>query len=119
MNVFKKTITLAAAVSLVCLSSAGAMAANKLIVKDSGGAADMFVVTDTGRIGVGTNNPTTSIQMQNTASTIPQFRGKYVGTTASGGAGFFGMHNTDAGAFLSARIVWHIFGADRKALVCI
>jgi hypothetical protein len=58
MKVMKKTFVLAAAVSLVCLSSAGAMAANKLIVKDSGGTNDKFVVTDLGYVGVGGVTPT-------------------------------------------------------------
>lgn len=89
----------AAALALVCISSLPAFAANKLIVKDSTGTTDKFVVTDTGRIGVGMNAPTTAIQMEgNSATSLPQFRGKYVGTTQSGGSGFFGMHNNDAGA---------------------
>jgi hypothetical protein len=53
MNGLKKTFAIAAAVSLVCLSSAGAIAANKLIVKDSTGTTDKFVVTDSGFVGIG------------------------------------------------------------------
>lgn len=63
MNVFRKTVTLAAAVSLVCLSSAGAMAADKLIVKDSAGTLNKFVVTDAGYIGVGGISPTMPLQI--------------------------------------------------------
>jgi hypothetical protein len=57
MKIMKKTFALAAAVSLVCLSSAGAMAANKLIVKGTDGTTDKYVVTDAGWIGSGTNAP--------------------------------------------------------------
>jgi hypothetical protein len=54
MNGIRKTFAIAAAVSLVCLSSVGAMAANKLIVMDSTGKVNKFMVTDSGYAGIGT-----------------------------------------------------------------
>jgi len=94
MNVFKKTVTLAAAVSLVCLSSAGAMAANKLIVKDSTGNTDKFVVTDTSRIGLGTSAPGAGIEI--VATTSPENMIKVQGNGTTQGAGFVGYTNKGA-----------------------
>jgi hypothetical protein len=63
MNGLKKTFAIVAAASLVCLSSAGAMAASKLIVKGTDGTTDKFVVTDTGYTGIGTSTPTYGLQI--------------------------------------------------------
>lgn len=108
-----KKIVVVLSVALVC-APMGAMAANKLIVKDTAGVNDVLVVTDTGRLGVGMNAPTTAIQMQGNATTLPQFRGRFIGTTASGGAGFYGMHNNDAGALPNAldRLGYFWFGSQ-------
>lgn len=111
----KRKVMLAVAASVVALMPVMAQAANKLIVKDATGTTDKFVVTDTGRIGVGMNAPTTAIQMEgNSATSLPQFRGKYVGTTPSGGSGFFGMHNNDGGALPNAldRLGYFWFGSQ-------
>lgn len=108
-----KKMAVVLSVALVC-APMGAMAAQKLIVKDSTGVNDVMVVTDTGRLGVGTGAPTTAIQMEGNATTLPQFRGRFVGTSASGGAGFFGMHNNAAGALPNAldRLGYFWFGSQ-------
>ena len=118
MNVFKKTVTLAAAVSLVCLSSAGAMAANKLIVKDAAGSVDKFVVTDAGRIGSGTNAPVAAIHVAGPTTQQSQILNQFTGTTtASGGGGFIGYHNNAAGGLPVAgdRLGYFLFGTMNGA----
>jgi hypothetical protein len=100
MNVFKKTVTLAAALSLVCLSSAGAMAANKLIVKDSGGTIDKFVVTDNGFIGSGTNAPAVAIHATGSNSSASQLRAHFNGSSAAGGGSFVMLHNNGSTSLL-------------------
>jgi len=97
MNVFKKTVTLAAAVSLVCLSSAGAMAANKLIVKDSAGSIDKFVVTDTGRIGLNTSSPTAAVHLNATDVGAAQMKIQYSGTNSPDAGGFIFSRNNASG----------------------
>jgi len=113
MNVFKKAVTLAAAVSLVCLSSAGAMAANKLIVKDSTGVTDKFVVTDAGFVGIG-KTPTVALDLVGLAGQS-RIVIQTLGTSNIGGGGFIGLHNNataDNSGFprLGDRIGFHLFG---------
>ena len=88
MKVLKKTFAVAAAVSLVCLSSVGAMAAQKLIVKDSTGTNDVFVVTDSGSIGIGTSAPAAAFHLVGTSINTTQFRSVMSGTTASDSSSF-------------------------------
>lgn len=78
--------------ALVCMSAASSFAANKLIVKDSTGTTDKFVVTDSGFIGSGTNAPTTSLEITGPASASRIIIGSQE-TTAAGGGGFIGVHN--------------------------
>jgi len=89
-------------------------AANKLVVRNADDSADAAVLTDSGRLGVGTNAPTTAIQMEGNATTLPQFRGRYVGTSQNGGAGFYGMHNNNGGALPSYldRLGYFWFGSQ-------
>ncbi len=79
MNGLRKTFAIAAAVSLVCLSSTGAMAANKLIVKDSTGVTDKFVVTDSGTIGIGTNAPGYALTVKGTTKALSSIFLAYTG----------------------------------------
>jgi len=118
MNVFKKTVTLAAAVSLVCLFSAGAMAANKLIVKDSTGATDMFVVTDAGLIGSGTNSPIAAFQAKGNTYPATQIVAHWNGVNAGidsryAGGGFMGLYNGNSNALplLNNRLGYFLFGS--------
>jgi hypothetical protein len=118
MNVFKKTVTLAAAVSLVCLSSAGAMAANKLIVKDTAGTNDKFVVTDTGLVGSGTNAPAGAFHAQGNTYPTTQVIAQWNGTLAQfGGGGFVGLYNNNGNALpLSKdRLGYFLFGTMNGA----
>jgi len=100
MNGLKKTFAIAAAVSMVGLSSVGAMAANKLIVKDSTPAAnDKFVVSETGTVGIGHNNPLSALHVTgtetlNTYDPTSQVRIRGVGAAAAfAGGGILGLHN--------------------------
>jgi len=54
-----KKLAVVLSVVLVC-APMGAMAANKLIVKDAAGTIDKMVVTDTGYIGIGTGTASTA-----------------------------------------------------------
>jgi len=119
MNIFKKTVTLAAAVSLVCLSAAGAMAANKLIVKDSTGVIDKFVVTDTGYTGIGTSTPVYGLQIVGsngnaTGLAVINDGGATYNTANSGGFQFIRNNPsaTNSGLPLSGdRLGYFTFGA--------
>jgi hypothetical protein len=91
MNGLRKTFAIAAAVSMVCLSATGAMAANKLIVKDSTGVTDKFVVTDTSRIGLGTSAPGAGIEI--VATTSPENMIKIHGNGTTQGGGIVGYTN--------------------------
>jgi len=59
-----KKLAIVLSVALVC-APMGAMAANKLIVKDATGVIDKMVVTDSGYIGIGSNAPTSAITIKN------------------------------------------------------
>jgi hypothetical protein len=118
MKIMKKTFALAAAVSLVCLSSAGAMAANKLIVKGTDGTTDKFVVTDTGRVGVGTNAPTVAIHAAGNSAAGAQYISQFTGTTTNaGGGGYIAYHNNAAGGLPVAgdRLGYILFGSMNGA----
>jgi hypothetical protein len=109
MKVMKKTFALAAAVSFVCLSSVGAMAANKLIVRDAGGTTDKFVVTDSGTIGAGTNAPTAGIHVKGAA--YPNNCIKAEGNETTQGAGFLGYIVRTAGwPIANDRLGFFLFG---------
>jgi len=97
MNGLKKTFTIVVAASLVCLSSAGAMAASKLIVKDSTGVTDKFVVTDTGYIGINTSTPTTALNMVGTSLSSTQLRVLLTSSTASDSGAFMFLRNNASG----------------------
>jgi hypothetical protein len=113
MNGLRKTFAIAAAVSMVCLSSAGAMAANKLIVKDSGGTLDKFVVTDAGQIGSGITTPASAFHAQGNAYNTTQVIAHWNGTLALyGGGGFVGMYNRTGNLLPLAndRLGYFLFG---------
>jgi len=107
MNGIKKTFAVAAAVSLVCLSSVGAMAANKLIVRNAGNTADAFVVTDSGYIGVG-GAPTFPFQITgagaNTTSSIYLINNGRTAVSASDSPGMYFMRNNVAAVGGIARV---------------
>jgi hypothetical protein len=116
MNGFKKTISIAAAVSLVCLSSVGAMAANKLIVMDGGGTVQKFVVTETGSVGIGTNGtiiPTRTLEGYGTNASILLQYNATPSTAHGGGGGALLYHNNNSGALPVQfdRLGYFFFGA--------
>jgi hypothetical protein len=110
MKIMKRTFALAAAVALVCLSSVGAMAANKLIVKGTDGTTDKFVVTDNGFIGVGMNTPAAGLNIVGSALSTSQIRSHFVGTNASGGGGLFFLHNNGTSAALTMPVTGNRLG---------
>lgn len=94
----KRKIMLAVAASVVALLPVMAQAANKLIVKDSTGATDKMVVTDTGYIGVGTNVPSASVNLVGAVNAAAQIQTHTNFTAADGGGSFVGLHNNAGGA---------------------
>lgn len=101
MKVIKKMFALAAAVSFVCLSAVGAMAADKLIVKDSTGNANKFVVTDSGYIGVGGVSPTMPLQIvgagaYSTTTLYLENTGRATGKTAVDAPHVYMLRSNDA-----------------------
>lgn len=106
-----KRFAIAFSVSLIC-APMGAMAADKLIVKDSAGTKDKFVVTDTNQVlkikdasgtidkmivtdsgFVGINTiPTVALHGKGNAAQS-QFRAHFNGLTSAGGGSFVMMHN--------------------------
>lgn len=92
-----KKLAIVLSVALVC-APMGAMAANKLIVKDSTGAIDQMVVTDTGYIGVGTNAPYSSLHMIGSTNAAAQVLTGTNYTGNGGGGSFIGIHNNAGGA---------------------
>jgi len=64
-----KKLAIVLSVALVC-APMGAMAANKLIVKDATGVIDKMVVTDTGYIGIGHSTPTWALHVIGSGSAV-------------------------------------------------
>jgi hypothetical protein len=95
----KATLAIAALLVAGALYPMTALGANKLIVKDSGGQVDKFVVTDTGTVGVGTNAPVSAVHVigsetLNAYDPTSQVRIHGVGTGAAfAGGGILGLHN--------------------------
>lgn len=107
-----KKLAIVLSVALVC-APMGAMAANKLIVRDATGVIDKMVVDDRGFIGSGTSAPVSAINIVGTTSAASQIVNQFSGTNASGGGGFIGYHNNAAGALPAAndRLGYFYFGA--------
>lgn len=89
-----KKLAIVLSVALVC-APMGAMAANKLIVKDATGTIDKMVVTDTGRIGIGGVGslnaggvPDAGLYVK--GAIYPENTIKVEGNAATGGAGYLG-----------------------------
>ncbi len=94
---FRGAITSLLVMVSVMAASGSAVAANKLIVQDNSVVpVDKFVVTDTGKIGVGTNAPNTAVHTSGGTFPDTQILSSYVGTGGANGA-------TGAGGFLAYR----------------
>lgn len=107
-----KKLAIVLSVALVC-APMGAMAANKLIVKDATGTIDKMVVTDAGTIGLGTSAPAGVIHSVGNSYATTQYVGQWIGTSNNGGAGFLGFHNNASLAPPNAldRIGYFMFGS--------
>ncbi len=86
-------ISLAVALALVVLVPLSAQAANKLIVMDSTGTVNKFVVTDTGYVGVGTAAPAAAVHVEGAATTDTLIISHFTGTTQGGGGNINLFHN--------------------------
>lgn len=94
-----KKLAIVLSVALVC-APMGAMAANKLIVKDATGVIDKMVVTDAGKIGINTSNPTYQFQIvgtgdPSTAAALIASPGRATGFLPSDSGGLSFMRNND------------------------
>jgi hypothetical protein len=86
----RSSIMVALLAAFVAAAPTGASAANKLIVQDNSVVpVDKFVVTDTGKIGVGTNTPATAVHTKGGTFADTQVLSHYVGTGDITGAGGF------------------------------
>jgi len=94
-----KKLAIVLSVALVC-APMGAMAANKLIVKDATGTIDKMVVTDSGFIGIGTNAPLVGLHAKGNSATLSQFRAHFNAASANGGGSFVMMHNNGSSTAL-------------------
>jgi hypothetical protein len=107
-----KKLVLAAAVGLVALVPMSAMAAQKLIVKDSTGTTNKFVITDnnspdpiglsapdSGFVGIGTAAPVTALQIKGTSTNAAQLQimQSLNGAGSNAGGGLVFGHNNGAG----------------------
>lgn len=90
-------LAVVAAVAVVGFAVGQADAANKLIVKDSVGVEDKFVVTDGGFIGVGTSTPVTALNISGGTVGSTQLRALFSGTNASDSGGFLFLRNNPDG----------------------
>jgi hypothetical protein len=118
----KATLAIAALLVAGALYPMTALGANKLIVKDSGGQVDQFVVTDTGAIGSGTNLPATAIHTYGNTVLSTQIRSQSVHATASTpgtpvtneGGGFVGYFNYPSNGMPinGDRLGYFLFGAN-------
>lgn len=110
----KKMTTLLAGVLAVAAFGAVAQAETRLAVQDATGTTDKMVVTDLGKIGVGTSNPNGGVHIVapdiGTAQIVTHYSGP---TSASAGGSFMLMHNNAAGAFPSSadRLGYLTFGS--------
>jgi hypothetical protein len=109
---------LAAAFTLAALVPVSAQADNnKLIVKYATGTSNVFVVTDSGSIGIGVSCPIAGIHLAGSA--YPYATVKAKGNPTSGGRWFLGYNNRPGGLHLdNDRLVYFLFGttSNNKAL---
>lgn len=115
-----KKLAIVLSVALVC-APMGAMAANKLIVKDTTGVIDKMVVTDLGYIGIGNSAPTSPIIVQGagdplTTSVFISNNGRATGflPTDSPGLNFFRNNDPSVNAGLprnNDRLGYFAFGS--------
>ena len=110
-----RKVVLAVALGLVAMVPMSAMAANKLIVKDSTGAVDKFVVTENGYIGTGTSNPAVAMHLVGTTDPSTQLRAQSSSTVTAASPGFLFLRNNPNGVgqlpLLGDRLGWFSFGS--------
>jgi len=111
-----KRIFVLASLIVVCEFAGTVMAADKLIVMDSAGTQNKFVVTDTGRVGISNASvPITDAGIYVKGSTYPDNTIKVEGT---GGGGFIAYTPYTALSFptTGARLGFQYFGAVNSSV---
>jgi hypothetical protein len=103
----RSSIMVALLAAFVAAAPTGASAVDKLIVQDSTGTINKFVVTDTGsvnginivsgKIGIGTATPGSGITIDTNDQFVAQFINHYVGDTSAASAGMLFLRNTTTG----------------------
>jgi hypothetical protein len=102
-------------ISAACLPGYVQAESISLNIKDSSGA-DKFVVTDMGRVGIGTNAPGRAIQIVGPDVSTTQVLTQDVANGAIGGAGYLAYHNRGAVGAIALpsagdRLGYYLFGA--------
>lgn len=106
----KKMSTLLAGVLAVVAFGGVAQAETRLAVQDATGTVDKMVVTDQGRIGVGTNAPDSGIYVK--GAIYPDNTIKVEGNATTQGAGFLGyMVRPGALPLANDRLGFFLFGS--------
>jgi hypothetical protein len=104
----KATLAIAALLVAGALYPMTALGGQKLIVKDSGGQVNKFVISDDGTglsapdngfVGIGTATPARAIQIEGATISSAAIYAHYTGTNAAGGGGLILSHNNASGAF--------------------
>lgn len=105
----KKMSTLAGMLAVVALSGA-AQAETRLAVQDGAGTVDKMVVTDQGRIGIGTTMPDSGIHIK--GAIYPDNTIKVEGNATTQGAGFLGyMVRPGSLPLANDRLGFFLFGS--------
>lgn len=96
----KRKVLVGLTVALAGLTPVMAQAANKLIVKDSTGTTDKFVVTDTGSVGINISPPVYKFHLVGTgdpasAACVIASPGRATGYATTDSGGFSFMRNND------------------------
>jgi hypothetical protein len=121
----RSSIIVALLAAFVAAAPTGASAVDKLIVQDSTGTINKFVVTDTGsvnginivsgKIGIGTDTPGSGITIDTTDQFVAQFINHYTGDISATSAGMLFLRNTTTGMPLKDNRLGYILMGGKDA----
>lgn len=112
---FKKSVALLVGTLALAAAAGLAQAETRFAVQDSTGTSDKMVVTDTGWIGIGNNNPQAGFHMRGTVYPGNVMRAE--GSDATGGGGFLGytVHSDNSWPKANERVGFFLFGTTNAA----
>lgn len=91
-----KKMAVVLSLALVCAPMGAMGATNKLIVTRGATTTPAMVVDDRGFVGIGTDTPSSGLNIVGPSASASQIRSIFTGTTAGGGGGFYGLHMNDS-----------------------